>query len=188
MGLSIKKLGPALAGDFLYFFDELAFADNPDWAGCYCFFFHVPDDEEWMGRTAERNREEAEKAIAAGNMRGYLAYMDGGPVGWCHADDLARLPRAAKLHEGEMLEAGKIGAIVCFIIARPYRRRGIAGELLRRVCQDFKDDGYECLEAYPRKEAETDAANYHGPMRMYLGNGFAFHKECEGYCVVRRNL
>src|SRR5690606_875715 len=97
-----------------------------------------------------------------------------------------RLPRAARIHEGGTLEEGKIGAIVCFIIARPYRRRGIAGELLRRVCQDFADDGFTYVEAYPRKQADTDAQNYHGPMRMYLDNGFCVDKDCEGYLVVRR--
>ena len=40
MSVIIKSLGPELTDDFLYFFDNLAFSDNPEWAGCYCHFYH----------------------------------------------------------------------------------------------------------------------------------------------------
>ena len=42
MPLLVRPLAPALAGDFLALFDG-AFPDNPDWRGCYCRFYHVPE-------------------------------------------------------------------------------------------------------------------------------------------------
>ena len=41
--LVIKELNPSLKDDFLYFFDHIAFADNPDWSDCYCSLYHFPN-------------------------------------------------------------------------------------------------------------------------------------------------
>ena len=40
MEIKIKSLEPELIDDFLYFFDNVAFTDNPDWSVCYCHFHH----------------------------------------------------------------------------------------------------------------------------------------------------
>lgn len=34
--IEIVPLTPDKKEDYLYFFDELAFADHPDWSWCYC--------------------------------------------------------------------------------------------------------------------------------------------------------
>ena len=36
MNIEIKKLTADLLDDWLYFFDNTAFSDNDNWAGCYC--------------------------------------------------------------------------------------------------------------------------------------------------------
>jgi hypothetical protein len=44
-GIVITPLRPAQAGDFLRFFDHergVAFADNAQWAKCYCHYYQVP--------------------------------------------------------------------------------------------------------------------------------------------------
>jgi len=48
--LTVKPLTPALGADFLRFFDHergAAFADNPEWAKCYCHFYQVPQAIDW---------------------------------------------------------------------------------------------------------------------------------------------
>jgi len=48
----IQPLTPDLLGDWLAFFDQDAFADNPDWSGCYCQWFHVDHEQgDWESRT-----------------------------------------------------------------------------------------------------------------------------------------
>ena len=57
------------AGDFLHFFDHergLAFADNPDWAKCYCHYYHVPKTMPWASFSAQSNRDAMEARIAVG--------------------------------------------------------------------------------------------------------------------------
>ena len=45
--LVILPLTAERASDWTAFFDRVAFADNPEWAGCYCRCFLVPTREEW---------------------------------------------------------------------------------------------------------------------------------------------
>jgi hypothetical protein len=44
------------------------------------------------------------------------------------------------------------------------------------------------VEAYPRKGAQSAAANYHGPLGMYRKAGFEPYREYEGYWIVRKQL
>jgi hypothetical protein len=82
--IEIRPLTPELADDFLRFFDRDAFMDNPDWSGCYCLFYQFNGDN-WDTATPEQNRATKEDLIRRGEAHGYLAYLDGTPVGWCHA-------------------------------------------------------------------------------------------------------
>ena len=36
--IAVRELVPALLAEWLSFFDGGAFADNHEWAGCYCHF------------------------------------------------------------------------------------------------------------------------------------------------------
>lgn len=38
----IRPLTPERRADFLAFFEGEAFADNPAWASCYCYFYQFP--------------------------------------------------------------------------------------------------------------------------------------------------
>jgi ribosomal protein S18 acetylase RimI-like enzyme len=66
-----------------------------------------------------------------------------------------------------------VGSIVCFVVAPPYRRHGLAARLLDAACRSFVDRGLDVAEAYPNKQPDDDASAYHGPMSMYIEAGFA---------------
>src|SRR5689334_13990190 len=72
--LVVKELTPSLRDDFLLFFDHVAFADNPDWADCYCYPYHFAD------RGKAENRRAASNQIEESRIQGFLAYRDGSPV------------------------------------------------------------------------------------------------------------
>jgi len=182
----IRPLEPGLLEDYLVFFDRDAFADNPRWAGCYCYFNHAPHQfEEWGQRTAEQNRAGVSELIQANHMYGYLAYLDGKVAGWCNAG-----PRGVYTSLDPQPEppGERVGAIVCFVIAAPYRGRGVARSLLKSALDGFEQQGYTSVEAYPRKDAAGQAANYHGPLQMYLNAGFEALGEQDGQVFVRKRL
>lgn len=184
--ITIRPLSPALLGDFLHFFDHDAFVDNPHWAKCYCFFNHAPHQtEDWESRTAAQNRASASQYIRERRMHGYLAYLSGKPVGWCNA---APRPNMTTLQDDAEPDAYQIGSIVCFVVASPYRNQGVAAQLLYAACEGFRSQGLIFAEGYPRKDAASQAANYHGPLAMFLAAGFEPVAEKDGIVTVRKRL
>ncbi|HEY8173894.1 MAG TPA: GNAT family N-acetyltransferase [Dehalococcoidia bacterium] len=185
----IRELEPGMLGDFLQFFDRDAFMDNPMWSSCYCLYYHTNDQDAWEKRTAEENRRDKSDLIRTGVARGLLAYVDGKPAAWCHAARRTGLP-SLDAHDDTRIEddPATVGSIVCFVVAAPYRRQGIATALLDRACVSLRDMGMTIAEAYPPREASSDARNYHGPLDMYLAARFKPHKVGEHYAIVRKAL
>ncbi len=187
--VSIKPLSEVSDGDFLHFFDYEAFVDNPHWAGCYCQFYLTDHhSENWEKLTAKQNRAAAEEKIKSGVMRGYLAFLDGKVVGWCHAGPRSGFAALVGDPEIGVDDEDKVGSIVCFIVSPGERGNGIATKLLEAACKDFKEKGLELAEGYPRVEAASQAANYHGPQKMYEQAGFTVHRSFPNYRIMRKNL
>jgi GNAT superfamily N-acetyltransferase len=184
-----RPLTPERADDFLAFFDRDAFMDNPIWASCYCLFYQFAGSTDaWQRRGAAENRAAKAELIRAGKAHGYLAYVDGRPAGWCHAAPRATLPGLDRNKEFRTDDPEVIGAIVCFVIAAPYRRQGIASRLLDAACQGLRAQGMAVAQAYPAKEVRSEANAYHGPLAMYLAAGFTPVREAGDFVVVRRAL
>ncbi|MFX1303080.1 MAG: GNAT family N-acetyltransferase [Promethearchaeota archaeon] len=186
MDIVIKPLSPDLIDDFLYYFDNIAFSDNPDWATCYCQFYHFAGtNKQFFKRSAEENRDQSKDLILAGKMNGLIAYLDEEPVGWCNInskENFAKIPYEERTND-------KIASIICFIIAPSYRKQGIARQLLRYACSSSKDKGFNLIEAYPRTgESLSDAHSYRGPISLYTSEGFIIYKEFKDYYVMRKKL
>jgi GNAT superfamily N-acetyltransferase len=173
--------------DFLRFFDYEAFPDNPAWASCYCQFFYIADRDAWAQQGAADNRAGACDRIPAGQMTGYLAYVDREPAGWCNAGPRTLYPRV-DAEAGTDEAASQIGSIVCFVIAPPYRRHGLAKQLLDAALDGFRTQGLAIAEAYPHREAGSDGAAFRGPLSLYESAGFVPHQELEKQTVVRLDL
>lgn len=168
--ITIKPLTPTLLNDYLNFFDNDAFADNPDWSACYCRCHHFNHKEcDFDSTGAEENRAAAIELIKNGKIKGYLAYDNDKPVGWLNANNRNNFTAVPydKLNGSE-----KIGSIMCFVIAKDYRRQGIARKLLNTACNGFKKQGLEFVETYPVADVIGDDKNYHGPQSLYLSAGF----------------
>ncbi len=185
----IKELSPELLDDFLSFFDHDAFADNPEWANCYCYWYLFPGtDQEWETRTGSENRAGMGELIRRGQAHGFLAYDDGRPVGWCHAAPRTAIPNIERFTGAQAGDADRVGSIVCFVVAEPHRRQGIARRLLEAACDSFRHRGLEFAEAYPSKNVETAAQHFPGPLEMYLEAGFTPVREFDRLTVVRKTL
>jgi len=185
----IRELTPELLDDYLKFFDHDAFADNPAWFGCYCMYYHFSGtDEEWDARTASENRATISDLIRNGQAHGLLAYVCGKPVGWCKAAPRLALPKLNLDRDLQVDDADRVGSIVCFVIAKPYRGRGIARRLLDTACDVLARRELAFTEAYPRKHAESEADNFPGPLKMYLAAGFTIFREVDKRVIVRKPL
>ncbi|MGH7621632.1 MAG: GNAT family N-acetyltransferase [Gemmatimonadaceae bacterium] len=185
----IRPLTAERVDDFLRFFDRDAFMDNPAWSGCYCMFYRFGGSaEEWERRTLDDNRREHESLIRTGRANGLLAYVGDRAVAWCHAAPRAELPGLDRNEDLRTDDAVRVGAIVCFVVAAPYRGQRIAAQLLESSCTYLRERGLTVAEAYPAKQTGSEAQAYRGPLQMYLDAGFMPRRESDRFVVVRRTL
>jgi GNAT superfamily N-acetyltransferase len=184
----IRPLTPELVGDYLAFFDHVAFADHPEWQFCYCNFLHHDHAQSKFSATkADDNRAAVKQRICARAMHGHLAFDGERAIGWCQAAPRLVLPALRDEPDPEGV-AAQTGSIVCFVIAKDYRRKGLARRLLNAACDGFRAQGLGYAEAYPRDGLTGDGENHFGPLAMYLGAGFERLRVDGATIVVRRKL
>jgi GNAT superfamily N-acetyltransferase len=157
MPITVEPVTPARLGDFLRLF-EGAFVDNPDWAGCYCMFYHQTDPAAWKTKTGDQNRADKTEQIRCGAATGFLAYRAGQAIGWCNAGPRSAYPLLHADPDVAAPDADQVGAVVCFLIAPDVRGQGIARLLLDAACAQLAAAGYTALEAYPRQAEESNAS------------------------------
>jgi GNAT superfamily N-acetyltransferase len=169
--VEVRATGPENADDVVAFFDHDAFAGNPSWASCYCLYHHIdrsPGLDEWGTRTADDNRTDLGMRLRDGSTWGWVAYVDGKIGGWVNASPRSAFPDHAAGND----EDATTGAIVCFIIAPPYRRHGLGKQLLDAACAGLRERGMTVAESYPVLDGSDDAGSYPGPISLYEGAGF----------------
>ena len=189
MDVIVKPLAPDLLDDFLHFFDNIAFSDNPEWMGCYCHFYHFAGDmEQWGKATKEQNKSATKMLIKDGTMNGLLAFIDNEPAGWCNVNSKDVYEKIPINSESEDIPDGKIASIVCFLIAPSHRRKGLSRKLLKHAIKTLKEEGFAWIEAYPRKGDLSDAHSYHGPVSLFDSEGFKVVFEDEDFLLMRKSL
>lgn len=194
MFMEIRRLSPALCGDYLRFFDETPHDDNRDESKCYCVCWSAADSTGRDFSSAEKRRALAEEYVVSGDIRGYLAYENGRAIGWCSAGDRGDYYAC---HAGRMylepLRAlyppdERVKSVYCFVVAPEWRRHGVAAALLERVCEDARAEGFDAVEAYPIAQFVSEQADYMGPAALYERLGFAVWRELGDRLIVRRAL
>lgn len=186
--VEVRPLAPALLGDYLALFDGPAFADNPHWASCYCFFHHNPVPDTWDNRAGDQNRADVSDLIRRDRFHGFLAYRDGAPIGWCKAAPRLEIPALGRSAELAVEDADRVGSIVCFVVAPAHRKSGVATALLQAACDSFTAGGLRIAEAYPREGVFDAASNFHGPLELYRAAGFSPFRQFEAWSIVRKTL
>lgn len=198
MDIAVERLTPARAGDYLRFFDHErgpAFADNPEWARCYCHYYHVAPALDWPSFTGDMNRVAMRARIETGEMEGYLAYVQGEVAGWMNAQPYAKLRHACARMRIEApplpVPPHDAAAIVCFVVAPGHRRQGVSRALLAAGLADLAERGIALVDAFPwNVDADTAAPTdfYHGSATMFAAAGFAAMAADERITVMRKTL
>ena len=198
MELRVERLTPARGADYLRFFDHEhgpAFADNSEWATCYCHFYEVPPALKWGDFDGPANRVAMTARIASGEMEGYLAYNGDEMVGWMNAQPYQKLRHAcARLRiavPGLPVPPHDAAAIVCFVVAPERRRQGIARALLHGGLANLAARGIALVDAFPWNSGADDTKAtdlYHGSLSMFTDAGFVPIATHDNVTVVRKTL
>ena len=170
MEIEIKALTPDFVEDYIDFFDHRAFSDGSPYYPCYCNAFNMSAIEIDIMREQAKHygggvdgwqrslRESAAQMVKEGRIHGFLAFDNEIAIGWCNANDRMNYYRVGEFDLDQVPKdpapincqrERQIKSIVCFEISPEYRGKGIATQLLNRVCSDALAEGYEYVEAYP---------------------------------------
>lgn len=190
MNLEIRRLAPELADDYIHFFDVTPHDDGIDEHKCYCVCWVSDDTAGKDMSTRENRRRFAREYVRGGQLQGYLAYIDGQPVGWCNANTKANCLQCRSwryfMQDVSVDAAENIKSVFCFVIAPEWKRHGIATQLLERVCADAQADGFDCVEVYPNKTFASESSDFMGPIHMYEKLGFTAIHETEHKLIMRK--
>lgn len=195
MDIVIRKLSPELAEDYVRFFDNTPHDNYVDEHKCYCVCWCNDDYAGKDFSTAEKRRACALQYVKNNNIQGYLAYHGAEVVGWCNTNTKLDCLKCASWRRfmdyvpiDEYSSNIRVKSIFCFVIAPNMKRKGIATQLLERVCKDAIQDGFDFAEAYPYKESSYQSSDFGGHVEMYKKHGFYVSLETEQGLVLRKLL
>jgi len=186
MNIVVRPLTNDLKDDYLFFFDNMTFEENPDRLKCYCYDYHFLGDVDTCTRA--QSRSAVIELISKDNLRGYLAYNNDKIIGWCNANNRSNYQRLIRDYDYIDDPHAKVCAIVCFLIHPNYRRLGIAYQLLEKIISDDSNRIYDYIEAYPKKFESSCEGNFKGPLELYQKCDFQIHKESENGYVMRKMI
>jgi GNAT superfamily N-acetyltransferase len=159
--------------------------------GCWCQAWRGLDTKALAGG---RSREQLlREQIADGPPPpGFLAYLDGVPVGWVGVGVRTALPRLARSRTIPAVDDLPVWAIGCFRIRPGYRRQGVATALLEGVVAAARAAGAPGIEAYPidpQGERVEVGAGFVGFASMFDAAGFRRVLGTDGHSGgLRRHL
>jgi GNAT superfamily N-acetyltransferase len=169
--LDIEPLTPDRFGDLATLFGQ---GGDPKW--CWCASFRLRSYDFSSG-APERNRAVLETALREqDHAPGLVAYEDGAAVGWVSLGPREEFVRLAYARLLAPVDDTPVWSIVCFVVGRKSRRRGVAGALLDAAIAYAGEHGASTLEAYPTEVPEggkiPSANAYMGILGMFERAGF----------------
>ena len=150
------------------------FSEGGDPRWCWCMYWRDRSTVSATKSTAVR-RSELE-ALAAGDLPpGVVALQDDRVVGWCSIGPRTDFQRLEYSRTIPRLDDRPVWSVVCFVVAKARRGRGLTGRLLDGAVSFAASHGAPAVEAYPADPADTrmpDAYAYTGTLQTFLAAGF----------------
>ncbi len=125
--------------------------------------------------------------VRAGREPGLLAYEGGEPVGWVSVGPREEFPHLLRSpqyrpREDDGRGGAAVWSIVCFVVDRPARRRGLAAALLAAAVEHAFARGASSVEAYPHL---GDRGDYMGHVDLFADAGFVGVRDASKRAIVR---
>jgi GNAT superfamily N-acetyltransferase len=173
--LRILPLTPERLPDLAGLFGQ---GGDPKW--CWCASFRIRG-RDWTNSTPAENRAVLEAAVddtaRADRAPGLIAYRDGVAVGWTSLGPRSDYERLTTSRVLAPVDERPVWSIVCFVVGRRSRGRGVAAALLDAAIDYAREHGAATLEAYPIELAPGEriaSANvYRGTLAMFERAGFS---------------
>lgn len=141
---------------------------------CWCMWFRL-SQAQFARQRGEGNKQALQAIINSGEVPGILAYDGDKPVGWCSVAPRSHFSSLERSRILKQVDDKPVWSIVCFFIAKPYRRKGIMNFLLSSAITYATQNGAKIIEGYPldpQNQKTPDANAYHGLKSSFLQLGF----------------
>jgi GNAT superfamily N-acetyltransferase len=168
-GLEFHSLTPERWVDL-----EKLFGQHGAYGGCWCMWWRLPRSE-FMRNRGERNKEAFKNIVDSGKIPGILAYLKSQPVGWCAVAPRKTFPKLERSRILKRVDDKTVWSVVCFFIAKAFRRKGISVELLKAAVNYATEQGAKIVEGYPvepKKDRTPDTFAYTGLASAFRKVGF----------------
>ena len=156
------------------FADVRIVLDGSGEIGCWCQAWRGTDREA-KARGETRVDVVRRQAAEAGPAPGFIAYLDGDPVGWVGVGVRTETPRLVGSRTIPAIDDAPVWSIGCFRVRSGYRRQGVAATLLAAVVASVREAGAPGVEAYPIDPAGRRVgvgAAFVGVASMFEAAGF----------------
>ncbi|MDF2626912.1 MAG: hypothetical protein K0R39_743 [Symbiobacteriaceae bacterium] len=142
MNLTFQPVTPDRWGDF-----ETLFGTKGACGGCWCMSWRLKR-KEFDANKGDANKAAMQAMIAAGEVPGLLAYDGTEPVAWCSVAPRSAFPRLEASRMIKLVDDRPVWSVVCFFVAKGYRRQGVTTQLLSAAKAYVKQQGGTTLEGY----------------------------------------
>lgn len=152
---------------------EILFGERGACGGCWCMWWRLARSE-YNKQKGEKNRRAMRSIVEGGQSPGILAYAGGEPVAWCSVaprESFSALERSRVL---KPVDSQAVWSIVCFFVAKGYRRRGLSVKLLKAAIDYVRERGGRIVEGYPIEpmKDQPDAFVWTGLASAFVKAGF----------------
>jgi len=153
---------------------EKLFGQHGACGGCWCMWWRSPRSE-FMRNRGEGNRKAFKSIVDSGKVPGILAYEKDQSVGWCAVAPRETFPKLARSRILKRVDGEPVLSVVCFFIAKAFRRKGVSTRLLKAAVDYARKQGGKIVEGYPvepKKGRTPDPFAYTGLASAFRKVGF----------------
>ncbi len=131
---------------------------------------------EFARKKGTGNKRALHRIVHSGPPPGLLAYLGDEPVGWCAVAPRNQYARLTNSRILGPVDDEAVWSVVCFYVARPFRKRGITESLLEAAVRFAGEHGARFVEGYPvapAKDRVPDVFAYTGFVSTFAAAGFS---------------
>jgi GNAT superfamily N-acetyltransferase len=153
---------------------EKLFGERGACAGCWCMYWRWPRSE-FDAKRGPGTKRALKKLVTSGHIPGLLAYAANEPVGWCCIGPRDEFPVLERSRILKRVDEQPVWSVVCFFVARPYRRQGLTARLLTAAIEYAAQEGAKIIEGYPVEPKQAPmppVAAYTGLVSAFRTTGF----------------
>lgn len=183
----IKTLNEQTFKDFTDMIERNHYNHNPNWKGCYCYFYHQNMSmSEWIKQSSIDNKKASYELMLKSDLFGFLLYHENRCIGWVNANDHHSYHRLK--NELSLFNDKKTALTICYIIDQDFRNQGMARLLLDHAINYYKDKGYDQMVAIPVLSNHDKVSHYRGSIHMYEEKGYKHYQTFGDVYVMIKEL